>query len=172
MSRSYPQVLLEVIGQVALIDETRRCCHDRWDRAVSQKLARPLDTYLDQVLVRRQPSRFPKCANDTEGCHAGPLRKRVERGLVGPDIGILEHFAYDAHDAGLTCCSAPPIQCLILPMPVRVAAYQFRDRNADCLLSRPFMETRAFRVIGSGSAMKSIGGSNCPVECLIRSSNT
>jgi hypothetical protein len=55
---------------------------------------------------------------------------------------------------------------------MRVAAYQFRDRNAHCLLSRAIMETRAFRVVGSGSAMKSIGGSNCPVECLIRSSNT
>jgi len=165
-------MLLEVIGQVALIDETRHRCHDRWDRAVSQKLARPLDTYLDQVLVRRQASRFPKCANDTEGCHAGSVRQHLERSLVGPGIGILEHFAYDAHDAGLTCRSAPPIQCLILPMPVRVAAYQFRDRNADGLLSRPFIETRAFCVTGSGSAMKSIGGSNCPVECLIRSSNT
>src|ERR1700674_5202760 len=88
---SYPQVLLEVVCQVALIDEPRHRRYDGWDRAVSQKLPCSLNTHLDQILVRRQPGRFPKCANDAEGGHSRPLCKRVERSLVSLGVEFLEH---------------------------------------------------------------------------------
>ena len=158
MSRSYPKVFFEMVCQVTLIDETGHRRHDGWYRTVSQKLARPLDTHLDQILVRRQPGRFAKCTNDAKGGYSGPLSKHVERCLVGPGVGILEHIAYDAHDPRLAGGSAPPVQRLILGAPVRVATYQFRDRNADGLLSRPFIEIRGFGFTRSVSTTKSTGG--------------
>ena len=68
---------------------------------------------------------------------------------------------------------APRIQCVIRGVPLRVATYQFRDRNADGLLSRRFIEIRSSTSIArSVSARKSIGGAYCLVERLIRPANT
>jgi hypothetical protein len=146
-------VLLEVIRKVALVDEARHRRRDRWDRSVSEKLPSPLDAYLNQVLMRRQSSRFPKCTNDPEGCHPGPLREHVQGSFVAFGVGILEQVAYDTHEARLAQDSAFPIQGVILRGLMRMAAYQFCDCNADRFLGGCFIEIK-----DSIRAMRSVSG--------------
>ncbi len=140
VSRGYPQVLLEVIRQVALIGEARHERRDRWNHSVGQNLPCSLDADLDQILVWRQPGRCAKCTNYTEGGYSGPLGKRLKRSLIGFGVGVLEHIAYDTHDARLARVPAPRIQ--IRRALHRVATDQFRDRNADGLLSRRIVKIR------------------------------
>ena len=164
-------MLFEVICQVALIDEAGHGRRERRDGSFGEKLPRSLDTHLDQILVWRQSSRFSKCTNDAERRYSSPLRKHVQRSLVGVGVGILEHIAHDADDARLTRPSAVRIQRVIASVPLSVAAYQFRDRNADGLLSRRVIEIRSVCIAGSVSIAESISGANRLVERLIRSAN-
>jgi hypothetical protein len=165
-------VLLEVIRQVALIDEACHGRRERRDGSFSQKLPCSLDTYLDQILVWRQSGRFAKCANDVEGSYSGSLRKYVQRSLVGFGVGILEHVSHDAHDARLAHDRAARIQRTIAHVPLSVAAYQFRDRNARGFFSRRLIEIRSSVCIArSASVTESIGGTYRLVERLIRPAN-
>ena len=157
---------------MALIGEARHGRRERRDGSFSEKLPCPLDTHLDQILVWRQSGRCAKRANDVEGSYSGPLRKRVQRSLVGFGVGILEHITDDADDARLARDPSPRMQCVIPGVPVRVATDQFRDRNARGFFSRRFIEIRGSICIArSASEMESNGGAYCVVERLVRSAN-
>lgn len=165
-------MLLEVICQVALIDEASHRRYQRGSRATSEKLARSLDADLDEILMRRQPGRFPERANDSEGRHSRALCQCVERGLIGAGVRILEHLAYDTHDARLVPNREPPIQTLTACAPARVMTDQFRYRYADSFLSLSLMENAGGIRIGTSVSMaESIGCADYAVECLIRASN-
>lgn len=169
-------MLLEVICQVALIDEARHGRYERWRCTFSEKLARSLDANLDEILMRRQSGRFPERANDSEGCHSSALRKHVERGFIGSGIGILEHLSYDAHDARLVPTREPPVQSA-LRAPACVTSDQFSDRNAGGFLGDGFvggdfvMIDGGIRLPTSVSIDETIGGADYAIESLIRASN-
>ena len=166
-------MLLEVIRQVTLIDETRHRRHHRWNGAIGEKLPSSLDAYLNEVLVRRQPGCVAECANDVKGCHPCALREHLQRSLVAPGVGILQHLSYDTHDAWLALNREAPIKAA-LRAPARVSPDQFGDRYAGGFLSGVFMSggfmaTAGRSRVGTNVSMaESIGRADCAIECLIR----
>lgn len=166
-------MLFEVIGQVALIGESRHERHERRDGSLGQKLPCSLDTHLDQILVWCQPSRFAKRTNDAERGYSSPLSEDLQRSLTGSGVGMLKHIAYDAHDVRLAHDPARKIQSVIRSLPLRVTADQFLDRNAGGLLSRRFIENRRrVRIARSVPVTESIAGDNRLVERLKRPANS
>jgi len=164
-------MLLEMIGQVALVDEARHRRHYRWNRSSGEKLPSSLNTYLNEVLVGRQPGCIAECTNDVKGCHSGALREHLQRSLVALGIGILQHLAHNTHDAWLVLNREAPIKSALCAA-ARVSADQFGDRYAGGFLSGGFMAIAVgSRGASSVSMAERISCADCAIERLICASN-